>query len=83
MFIWIPQVHVLARLIWFCVSFFYVTSPIPFATSHIIGIETKNYHTKTGIMADEGRLQKMEVDYSSTVDERIPECEKLAKVCRE
>ena len=23
---------------------------------------------------------KMEVDYSSTVDEKIPECEKLAKV---
>lgn len=30
-------------------------------------------------MADEGKLEKMEVDYSSTVDERIPECEKMAK----
>ena len=31
-------------------------------------------------MADEGKLVKMEVDYSSTVDEKVPECEKLAKV---
>jgi 26S proteasome regulatory subunit N5 len=34
-------------------------------------------------MADTGsddRVQKMEVDYSSTVDEKIPKCEKLAKV---
>ncbi|KAL4240432.1 26S proteasome non-ATPase regulatory subunit 12 [Mactra antiquata] len=33
-------------------------------------------------MADTGnedRVQKMEVDYSSTVDEKIPKCEKLAK----
>lgn len=27
----------------------------------------------------DGRIQKMEVDYSSAVDEKIPECEKLAK----
>ena len=32
-------------------------------------------------MADDGKLVKMEVDYSSTVDEKVPECEKLAKVC--
>ena len=32
-------------------------------------------------MADDGRLKKMEVDYSSTVDEKIPEADKLAKVC--
>lgn len=31
-------------------------------------------------MADEGKLQKMEVDYSSTVDEKIPQCEQLARV---
>ena len=31
-------------------------------------------------MADEGKLQKMEVDYTSTVDEKLPEVEKLAKV---
>lgn len=31
-------------------------------------------------MGDDGKLQKMEVDYSSTVDEKIPECEKMAKV---
>ncbi|XP_071960590.1 26S proteasome non-ATPase regulatory subunit 12-like [Antedon mediterranea] len=30
-------------------------------------------------MADEGRLQKMEVDYTETVDKRLPECETLAK----
>ncbi|XP_052764852.1 26S proteasome non-ATPase regulatory subunit 12-like [Mya arenaria] len=33
-------------------------------------------------MADTGnedRVQKMEVDYSSTVDEKVPKCEKLAK----
>ena len=30
-------------------------------------------------MADEGKLQKMEVDYSSTVDEKIPECVKMSK----
>ena len=29
---------------------------------------------------DSGRLLKMEVDYSATVDEKIPICEKLAKV---
>jgi hypothetical protein len=34
-------------------------------------------------MADTGdeKQQKMEVDYSSTVDEKLPKCEKLAKVC--
>jgi len=30
-------------------------------------------------MADEGKLVKMDVDYSSNVDEKVPECEKLAK----
>ena len=36
----------------------------------------------TLIMADTGedRVQKMEIDYSSTVDEKIPKCEKLSKV---
>ncbi|XP_064616223.1 26S proteasome non-ATPase regulatory subunit 12-like [Liolophura sinensis] len=29
--------------------------------------------------ANDGRIQKMEVDYSSTVDEKVPQCEKLAK----
>ena len=28
-----------------------------------------------------GRLLKMEVDYSNTVDEKIPICQQLAKVC--
>lgn len=28
----------------------------------------------------DGRIQKMEVDYSSTVDEKIPKCEQLTKV---
>ncbi|KAG7223691.1 hypothetical protein INR49_015416 [Caranx melampygus] len=27
----------------------------------------------------DGRIVKMEIDYSSTVDERLPECEKMAK----
>lgn len=31
-------------------------------------------------MADEGKLQKMEVDYSATVDEKIPQCSETAKV---
>ncbi|XP_067935609.1 26S proteasome non-ATPase regulatory subunit 12-like [Watersipora subatra] len=31
-------------------------------------------------MADEGKLQKMEVDYSTTVDEKIPQCDQLAKL---
>lgn len=33
-------------------------------------------------MADTGedRVQKMEVDYSAAVEEKIPKCEKLAKV---
>ena len=31
-------------------------------------------------MENDGKLQKMEVDYASTVDEKLPECEKLAKV---
>lgn len=37
------------------------------------------------IMADTGdeKQQKMEVDYSSTVDEKLPKCEKLAKVHNE
>jgi len=30
-------------------------------------------------MASDGRLVKMDVDYSSTVDDKVPECEKLAK----
>lgn len=28
----------------------------------------------------DGRIVKMEVDYSATVDQRLPECEQLAKV---
>ena len=28
----------------------------------------------------DGRIQKMEVDYSTTVDEKIPKCEQLTKV---
>lgn len=28
---------------------------------------------------DSGRIVKMEVDYSSSCDEKIPECQKLAK----
>ncbi len=31
-------------------------------------------------MSGDGRLEKMEVDYSTTCDEKIPECETLAKV---
>lgn len=33
----------------------------------------------TETFSDTGRLVKMEVDYSSTVDERVPACEALAK----
>jgi 26S proteasome regulatory subunit N5 len=29
-------------------------------------------------LVDAGRLVKMEVDYSSTCDEKIPECQKMA-----
>lgn len=35
-------------------------------------------------MADylnDGKVNKMDIDYSATVAEKIPECEKLAKVC--
>lgn len=28
----------------------------------------------------DGKIVKMEIDYSATVDQRLPECEKLAKV---
>ena len=28
----------------------------------------------------DGKMVKMEVDYSSTVDQRLPECERMAKV---
>ena len=31
-------------------------------------------------MSGDGKLEKMEVDYSTTVDEKIPECEQLVKV---
>lgn len=31
------------------------------------------------IATDSGRVVKMEVDYSSTCDEKIPECQKLVK----
>jgi 26S proteasome regulatory subunit N5 len=31
------------------------------------------------ILTEAGRIVKMEVDYASTCDEKIPECEKLAK----
>lgn len=30
----------------------------------------------------DGRIVKMEVDYSATVDQRLPECERLAQVWR-
>ena len=43
--------------------------------------EIYNSENRTNVkMADEGKLQKMEVDYSSTVDEKIPECVKMSKV---
>lgn len=51
-----------------------------------IGFYSQDFHfyciTKKEIMADTGdeKQQKMEVDYSSTVDEKLPKCEKLAKV---
>ena len=32
-------------------------------------------------MADSGRLMKMEVDYSETVERRLPEVQEMAKVC--
>ena len=32
------------------------------------------------IFSESGRLVKMEVDYTETVNEKIPICEKLAKV---
>lgn len=28
----------------------------------------------------DGKIVKMEIDYSATVDQRLPECEKMAKV---
>lgn len=31
----------------------------------------------------DGKIVKMEMDYSSTVDQRLPECEKMSKVSRE
>ena len=31
-------------------------------------------------MDDGGRLVKMEVDYSNTVDKTLPECQEIAKV---
>ena len=31
-------------------------------------------------MADSGRLVKMEVDYSDTVERRLPEVQEMAKV---
>lgn len=31
-------------------------------------------------MADSGKLMKMEVDYSDTVDRRLPEYQEMAKV---
>ena len=31
-------------------------------------------------MSGDGKLEKMEVDYSTTVDQKIPECEQLVKV---
>lgn len=32
------------------------------------------------LFVDNGKIVKMEVDYSSTVTEKLPVCEKLAKV---
>ena len=31
-------------------------------------------------MAGDGRLVKMEVDYSDTVDKKLPECQEMARV---
>lgn len=33
------------------------------------------------VFTDSGKLLKMEVDYSATVDEKIPICQKQAQVC--
>lgn len=35
----------------------------------------------TEAYTDHGRIMKMEVDYSATVDEKIPICQELCKVC--
>lgn len=32
------------------------------------------------IERSDGKVVKMEVDYSATVDQRLPECEKMVKV---
>lgn len=37
------------------------------------------YRMAENAATDSGRIVKMEVDYSSTCDEKIPECQKLAK----
>jgi hypothetical protein len=37
------------------------------------------YKMAESAATDSGRIVKMEVDYSSTCDEKIPECQKLAK----
>ena len=37
------------------------------------------YRMAENATTDSGRIVKMEVDYSSTCDEKIPECQKLAK----
>lgn len=53
-----------------------------------LGDRSKETDARAATMADggseraDGRIVKMEVDYSATVDQRLPECEKLAKVCR-
>ena len=36
--------------------------------------------SKLAAMDDGGRLVKMEVDYSNTVDKTLPECQEIAKV---
>ena len=44
------------------------------------GIRRKGPYKQTDNMSGDGKLEKMEVDYSTTVDEKIPECEQLVKV---
>lgn len=34
------------------------------------------------LYTDSGKIMKMEVDYSSTVEEKIPVCEELTKVIK-
>lgn len=64
-----------------CLSFSHLTTTYRICEqlNYCVSGELIIYRMAENATTDSGRIVKMEVDYSSTCDEKIPECQKLAK----